>query len=217
MNHKLIKNSPAAEPSSSLVLAHGAGAPMDSEFMNAMSGLLCQRGCEVIRFEFPYMAERRVSGGRRPPNPTDVLLKTWRDVVAELRQTLPDRRTLIIGGKSMGGRMASMVADELGVEGLVCLGYPFHPAGKPERLRIDHLRNITTPALFVQGTRDPLGNFEEVSNYPLSEVIQVQWLPDGDHDFKPRVKSGYTQMQHWTQAADLILNFIQSIAKKRTA
>ncbi len=197
-----------------LFFAHGAGAPMDSNFMNVMSDLLCQRGCEVVRFEFPYMAERRETGKKRPPNTTEVLLESWRQVLAEQHAKLPDGRRLLIGGKSMGGRMASMIADELQVDGLICLGYPFHPPGKPEHLRIEHLQRLITPSLIVQGARDPLGNSQEVSGYPLSPTIDIHWLPDGDHDFKPRVKSGYTQSQHWEQAADLTLEFIRSLTKK---
>ena len=197
-----------------LFFAHGAGAPMDSNFMNVMSDLLCQRGCEVVRFEFPYMAERRETGKKRPPNTTEVLLESWRQVLAEQHAKLPDGRRLLIGGKSMGGRMASMIADELQVDGLICLGYPFHPPGKPEHLRIEHLQRLITPSLIVQGARDPLGNSQEVSGYPLSPTIDIHWLPDGDHDFKPRVKSGHTQSQHWEQAADLTLEFIRSLTKK---
>ncbi|WP_439176850.1 alpha/beta family hydrolase [Cellvibrio sp. ARAG 10.3] len=212
--HNIIRNMPTQTPLATLFLAHGAGAPMDSDFMETISTLLCQRGCEVVRFEFPYMAERRKSGKKSPPNRTDILLDTWRQVLAEQCHTLASDRPLLIGGKSLGGRMASMVADELEVDGLVCLGYPFHPPGKPENLRTEHLQRLTTPTLIVQGTRDPLGNAQEVSGYALPAGIQIQWLPDGDHDFKPRVKSGYTQAQHWEQASDLTLDFIHSLTKK---
>ncbi len=214
MTHNILRNTPTETPLATLLFAHGAGAPMDSNFMSVMSELLCTRHCEVVRFEFPYMAERRVTGKKRPPNTTEVLLESWRQVVAEQREVLPAGRRLLIGGKSMGGRMASMIADELQVDGLVCLGYPFHPPGKPERLRIEHLQRLATPTLIVQGERDPLGNSQEVSGYPLSATIDIQWLSDGDHDFKPRVKSGHTQSQHWEQAADLTLEFIRSLTKK---
>lgn len=210
----IIRNTPTGVPLATLFLAHGAGAPMDSDFMETISALLCQRDCEVMRFEFPYMAERRKRGKKSPPNRTDILLDTWRQFVAEQRHTLATDRPLLIGGKSLGGRMASMVADELQVDGLVCLGYPFHPPGQPERLRIEHLQALTTPTLIVQGTRDPLGNAQEVNGYALSASINIRWLPDGDHDFKPRVKSGYTQAQHWEQASDLILDFIRSFTRK---
>lgn len=215
MKHNFLKSAPVAEPLATVILAHGAGAPMDSDFMNTLSELLSQRGCEVIRFEFPYMAERRITGSKRPPNTTGILLEAWREVVALQRDLLPAERKLIIGGKSMGGRMASMVADELPVAGLVCLGYPFHPPRKPENLRVEHLQNIQTPTLIIQGTRDALGSQQEVADYSLSTAIQIHWLPDGDHDFKPRVKSGFTQAQHLIEAADRIMDLIQSPIIKR--
>ena len=100
-----------------------------------------------------------------------------------------ESKTLLIGGKSLGGRIASLVADETEVAGLVCLGYPFHPTGKPEQLRIEHLKSIHTTTLIVQGERDPFGNRQEVAGYKLSKHIRVHWLPDGDHSFKPRKAS----------------------------
>src|SRR5690606_13256540 len=134
-----------------LVLAHGAGAPMDSGFMAAFAKGLGERGLRVARFEFPYMAQRRETGKRRPPDREAILLQTWREVVEELG----GGPSCVIGGKSMGGRMASMVADEVGARGLVCLGYPFHAPGRPEKPRSEHLRSLRTPGLIVQGTRDP--------------------------------------------------------------
>ncbi|NIB44402.1 alpha/beta fold hydrolase [Pseudomaricurvus alkylphenolicus] len=193
-----------------LVLAHGAGAPMDSEFMARMAELLAERGVGVVRFEFPYMRERRESGKKRPPNRQPELLDCWRSVV----ESLGDCDRLFIGGKSMGGRMASLLidelADELGVKGLVCLGYPFHPPGKPEKLRTEHLLDLKTRALIVQGTRDSMGKRDEVGGYGLSSAIDVQWLEDGDHDLKPRVRSGFTHDQHLESAADIVSRFVLS-------
>jgi predicted alpha/beta-hydrolase family hydrolase len=97
---------------------------------------------------------------------------------------------LVVGGKSMGGRVASMVSDQLlaagKIVGLLCLGYPFHPPGRPEQLRTAHLEALRTPALICQGTRDPFGTREEVAGYALSEQIELFWVEDGDHDLKPR-------------------------------
>ena len=104
--------------------------------------------------------------------------------------------------------MASLVADELGVKGLVCLGYPFHPQGKPERLRTAHLAELQTPTLIVQGTRDALGNREEVEGYTLSSAIRLHWLEDGDHDLKPRVKSGFTHDQHLRDCVEEVAAFV---------
>jgi predicted alpha/beta-hydrolase family hydrolase len=111
----------------------------------------------------------------------------------------------------MGGRIASQVADEARVAGLVCLGYPFHPVGQPDRLRVEHLRALKTPALIVQGTRDPFGSRDEVTRYPLSPAVRVLWLEDGDHDFKPRKASGRTQEQHWSAGLAAILAFVEAL------
>ena len=108
-----------------------------------------------------------------------MLLQSWRDAVSELG----GGARLVIGGKSMGGRMATMVADELGVRGVVALGYPFHPPGQPEKLRTEHLAEMTTKTLIVQGTRDPFGTREEVSAYRLSPTISIEWMEDGEHSF----------------------------------
>jgi predicted alpha/beta-hydrolase family hydrolase len=108
----------------------------------------------------------------------------------------------------MRGRIASLVADEAEVAGLVCLGYPFHPVGKPDRLRVEHLAKIKTPTLIVQGERDPFGGKEEVAGYELSRKIRIAWVPDGDHDLKPRKASGRTQEQNWDSATEEIAAFV---------
>lgn len=189
-----------------LVLAHGAGAPMDSDFMEQMASLLAERGVGVIRFEFPYMHQRRNGGKKRPPDRQPVLLDHWRQVIDQLG----NKKSLFIGGKSMGGRMASMLVDELPVRGCICLGYPFHPPSKPEKTRTEHLQALEAPVLIVQGTRDALGKQEEVAGYELSDSISLCWLEDGDHDLKPRVRSGFTHDQHLKQAADAIAEFIRA-------
>lgn len=189
-----------------VALAHGAGAPMDSAFMAAFAAGLAERGLRVVRFEFPYMARRRAEGTKRPPDRAPVLLDCWRAVIAELG---PER--LVVAGKSMGGRMASLVADEMGAKGLVCLGYPFHPPGKPERLRTEHLESLKTPALILQGERDPFGRREEVAKYKLSRAIRVVWLPDGDHGLKPRKASGRTEAENWQTAIGEMADFVLSL------
>ncbi len=170
-----------------LVLAHGAGLPMDSPFMEDVAGGLAQRGWRVIRFEFPYMARRRIDGTKRPPDPQGRLLEAWREVIRALGPV-----GLVIGGKSMGGRMASLVADEAKVAGLICLGYPFHPPGKPEKARTGHLGSLACPTLILQGARDPFGTREEVAGYELSSAIRLHWAEDGDHHLAPRKASGRT-------------------------
>lgn len=187
-----------------LILAHGAGAPMDSQWMAEMAERLAVRGVNVLRFEFPYMVQRRRDGGKRPPNPQPVLLECWREVFSEVRRHVAG--PIAIGGKSMGGRMASLLADELGADALVCLGYPFYAAGKPEKPRVAHLAHVKTPTLIVQGERDALGNREAVEAYTLSPAIEVHWLVAGDHDLKPLKASGYSHAQHLEAAADRIVS-----------
>lgn len=187
-----------------LVLAHGAGAPMGSPFMQAMAEGLGARGLRVTRFEFPYMQARRYGGKRGGPDPQDVLLDTYRAVIAQLGAGAP----LFIGGKSMGGRMASLIADGAGVRGLVCLGYPFHPARQPEKTRVAHLEALETPALFVQGTRDALGSREDVAGYALSPRIRLAWIEDGDHSLSPRKRSGRTEAQAMQEAIDHVAAFV---------
>ena len=190
-----------------LALAHGAGAPMDSTFMNAFARGLGEKGLRVARFEFPYMRSRRETGKSKPPDREPVLREAWLQVIAELG----GGEKLVIGGKSMGGRMASLVADEAGVRGLVCLGYPFHPVGKPERLRTSHLANLRTPTLIVQGTRDAFGTPEEVAGYELSPAIRTVWLEDGDHSWKPRAASGKTERQNLAEGMEAVAEFVRAL------
>jgi predicted alpha/beta-hydrolase family hydrolase len=202
---EFLFNGPEAAPLT-LALAHGAGSFMDTEFMNAFAEGLAVQGqgrLRVARFEFPCMVARRGDGRRRPPNPQSVLLDAWRRAIAALG---PAR--LAIGGKSMGGRMASMVADESGVRALVCLGYPFHPQGNSEKLRVAHLTTLRTPALIVQGTRDPFGTEDEVPRYPLSSSIALHWIDDGDHNLAPRKSSGRGVGRAWTEAISAIGDFL---------
>ncbi|MBN8430925.1 alpha/beta hydrolase [Microbulbifer salipaludis] len=213
MSADWLLDKPTQSPSAWFLFAHGAGAPMDSDFMQALAHMLAMQGIGVVRFEFPYMAERRVTGKRRPPNKMDVLLEAFQVHIARVAEELP-AAPLFIGGKSMGGRVASMLAQENyqrgAVAGAVCLGYPFHPPGKPEKLRTEHLQTLTCPTLIVQGTRDKLGSREEVADYGLSSAIALAWLEDGDHDFKPRKASGFTQQQHWQATADYAAAFMRA-------
>ncbi|MFH6597770.1 alpha/beta family hydrolase [Ectopseudomonas khazarica] len=199
---------PPQAATATLILAHGAGAAMDSPFMQRMAQGLAARGVRVVRFEFAYMAQRRVDGRKRPPNPQAQLLQQWRDVHAQVRQRVAG--PLAIGGKSMGGRMASLLADELGAAALVCLGYPFYAAGKPEKPRVAHLAELRTPTLIVQGERDALGNRVAVAAYALSTAIDLHWLVAADHDLKPLKASGYTHEQHLDTAVQVVAEFLAS-------
>jgi predicted alpha/beta-hydrolase family hydrolase len=187
-----------------ILLAHGAGAPMDSASMTATAKALAAAGFRVARFEFAYMAARR-SGQRKPPPRAENVQPEYRAAIDALKA----KGKLIIGGKSMGGRVASMIADEMyaagRVAGLLCLGYPFHPPDKPQQLRTAHLADLETPTLIAQGTRDPFGTPDEVATYQLSEAIELLWLEDGDHDLKPRKSvSGFTAADHLKTLADRV-------------
>ncbi len=191
-----------------LVLAPGAGAGMRHPFMASMAARLAGGGVRVARFEFAYMQRAAEAGARigRPDAP-GVLRARWLEVIARLGGP-----RLVIGGKSMGGRIASMVADEVDARGLVCLGYPFHPAGKPERTRTAHLETLRTPTLIVQGTRDSLGSSSDVEGYALSPSIRLHWLEDGDHSFAPRKASGHTAAEHLDAAAAAVIEFVRGLS-----
>jgi predicted alpha/beta-hydrolase family hydrolase len=192
-----------------VALAHGAGAGMNTPFMDFFARHLSTNGFRVVRFEFPYMASRK-KGMNRPPDREPVLRATWLRVIEIL-----GANRLVIGGKSMGGRMATLVADEALVAGLICLGYPFHPVGQPTRLRVEHLRSIKTRTLILQGERDSFGNREEVARYELSSAISIEWLIDGDHSFRPRKASGQTESQNWQAAATKMAAFIANLESAR--
>ena len=201
----LLWTRPAGNAGATLLLAHGAGAPMDSEVLNRLVDALVAQGVAVARFEFPYMARRRQGGGKRPPDRQPILLAAFTAALA----ALPDDRPCYIGGKSMGGRMASLLAaDGAAVAGVVCFGYPFHPPGKPEKTRIDHLPGLTVPMLVCQGERDPFGTREQVAGYRLGEQVCVHWLADGDHDLKPRKASGLTHEANLMEAATATARFM---------
>ena len=205
MAKSFLYNGPARAPLT-LALAHGAGAAMDHAFMETMAAGIADAGFRVARFEFPYMAARRTTGKKAGPDREPKLRTTWHDVI----DLFADKR-IVVGGKSLGGRIASLIADEVHSHGLICLGYPFHPIGKPDRLRTDHLKDIKTPTLIVQGTRDPFGKPAEVADYELSNQVNVCWLEDGDHSFKPRKSSGRTERQNWQQGVDLAASFVGDV------
>jgi len=192
------------------VFAHGAGAPADSDFMETIATGLALRGIRVARFNFDYMQQRIDNGTRRPPARAEKLMEQFAQLIAELDQPM------VIGGKSMGGRIASLLAarsddDDPGhIKGVACLGFPFHPVGKPEKLRTAHFPFIKQAVLIIQGERDKLGTKEEVQSYGLPEGIKWLWLEDGDHDLKPRVKSGFTHSAHLQKALDKMALFIKN-------
>jgi predicted alpha/beta-hydrolase family hydrolase len=202
----LLRTGAASTPR--LLLAHGAGAPMNSPFMDAIAEKVADAGFEVVRFEFEYMAKRRGDGQRRGPDRAPKLIARFQEVL----DLVGPASEVVIGGKSMGGRIASMIADDVGAAGVVCLGYPFHPPGKPARLRTAHLETLKTPTLIVQGTRDRFGTEEEVAAYSLSPSIELVWMEDGDHSFKPRKKSGRTLEQNLEAAANAAIELTERVA-----
>ena len=202
------------DATAAILLAHGAGAAMDTPFMEGIAARLAARGHAVVRFEFPYMAARRNLGRRKPPDREPALRDSFWAAIAAVRRRLPDRR-LFIGGKSMGGRIASMIADEApargsALGGVICLGYPFHPPGKPEKTRTAHLEGQTTPTLIVQGTRDSFGTPDDVTGYRLSAAVRVHWIDGGDHSLVPLKRSGRTADDCWDEAVDAVAAFVDS-------
>jgi predicted alpha/beta-hydrolase family hydrolase len=197
------------------IFAHGAGVGMDSPFMDFFAQGIAAGGIRVVRFEFPYMQQRRRTGIRRPPAPAAVLQATWREMIAELRRRRGGSPALAIGGKSMGGRQASLIADEAAVDALVCLGFPFQSPGKSQPQRLEALRRLKTPTLILQGTRDPFGGPAEVAEYRLGTATQLHWLEDGNHDFVPRRRAGRTTEQNWQEGVETILRFLNAVKPAR--
>lgn len=186
------------------IFAHGAGAGMDHAFMESVAKGLATKGVQVVRFNFPYMVKRAEDGKKRPPDRAPKLLDAYQAVIEEFSSQGP----IVIGGKSMGGRMSSLSADNEHVAGIACLGFPFHPPGKPENFKGDHLAEVTKPMLILQGERDTFGKREEFEDFTLSSSVSVEFIPDGDHSFKPRKKSGHTEEGNIALAVDCLAQFI---------
>ncbi len=190
-----------------VVLTHGAGASSDSAFLTYFAEELAKLRYRVVRFDFPYMEQRSVDGRKRPPNTEETLCAAYMEVIKYLRE---DRNAdkMVIGGKSMGGRIASLIADEAQVQALLCLGYPFHPTGKPEKTRTEHLADLQTPTLLIQGERDPFGSREEVVDYKLSKRIKLHWVPDGDHSYKTNRHSDRVTNENMGNALRHMIRFL---------
>jgi uncharacterized protein len=202
---------PSDRPLAGLVLAHGAGGGQTSRFMIDASRAMASRGITAATFDFPYMA-----AGRSVPDKAPVLEQSWRDAIAAARADqafagLP----LFIGGKSMGGRIASQVAAQHvdGIAGLIFLGYPLHPPGRPEQRRDAHLPDIREPMLFVQGSRDQFGGAEDIRALvpKLNARTELFEVADGDHSFKVRVKvTGRKQDSVFEEIFDTMARFVGS-------
>jgi predicted alpha/beta-hydrolase family hydrolase len=202
-------------PIAQIIFAHGAGADMHHEFMEQVSELFNKANINVLRFNFPYMDKRIALGKRYPPDRMPKLIECYKRVVSDFskKATHQPKLPVFIGGKSMGSRVATMIASDddmmAEVQGVFCIGYPFHPPKKPEKLRLEPLQNTKKSVLILQGDRDTLGSQAEIEEYEVSRLCQFVFLPDGDHSLKPRVKSGYTHQQHIETAVNAITQFIQ--------
>jgi predicted alpha/beta-hydrolase family hydrolase len=202
-------------PIAQIIFAHGAGADMHHEFMELVTGLFNKANINVLRFNFPYMDKRIELGKRYPPDRMPKLIDCYKSVVNNfsMKSINQPKLPLFIGGKSMGSRVAAMIASDddmmAEIQGVFCIGYPFHPPKKPEKLRLEPLQNTKKSVIILQGDRDTLGSKAEIGDYDLSTLCQFIFLPDGDHSLKPRVKSGYTHQQHIETAVNAIAQFIQ--------
>lgn len=204
----------ADNPQALVIFAHGAGADMSHEYLEAITQLMNEQHISVLRFNFPYMDKRKEDGKRRPPDRMPTLIECYQSVIMSLETPLP----IFIGGKSMGGRVAATLASDKtlmmshNIKGVICLGYPFHPIKKPEKLRLAPLQTTQLPILILQGQRDALGNEAEINEYEISSLCQLHIFADGDHDLKPRVKSGYNLQQHQSTAINKMRSFIDEIS-----
>jgi hypothetical protein len=196
----------AEKPIATFVFGHGAGAGQNSEFMQLMAQGIANQNINVLRFNFAYMQLAEELGKRRPPERLDKLLTHFKVLLNEIDDSLP----IFIGGKSMGGRIASMLLEESTAKGCICMGYPFHPPDKPEKLRTEHLLCISKPVLILQGERDTFGKREEIGNFNLSQQVQVSYLADGDHGFKPRKSSGHNLKENLHKAIEHSVAFIRT-------
>jgi len=195
----------------SLILGHGAGAGQTSGFIVEFAAALAARGIDIVTFNFLY-AEH----GRRVPDPNARLEACFRAVIEAVRRR--NSATLAIGGKSMGGRIASQVAagDAGELAGLVFLGYPLHPPGKPERLRTAHLHDVRAPMLFVQGSRDAFGTPSELQ--PIITRIEppadLYVVEGGDHSFRIPKHAGVGQQEVYDRVQDRIATWLRGLAAR---
>jgi predicted alpha/beta-hydrolase family hydrolase len=207
-------NLPAAPAVATVALAHGAGAGWDAAFMTRMAEALAVEGIAVARFQFGYMARRAEGGKAAPPPAAERLVKEYRTALEAIAAAPEAVGPILAAGKSLGGRVAAMTANEpLGdrVAGVICLGYPFHPPGQPELPRLAPLANVVLPTLVLQGERDEFGNRGEVEGYDIGTHARVVFLEDGNHDFGPRGQSPATLRGNISLAAVEVGAFARSL------
>lgn len=216
----LYRAAPARRIGLPVILAHGAGADQNSGFMVHFATGLAARGLDTVTFNFLY-----TEAGRRAPDRNDRLEACWRAVIAAVRTDgiAGDGDRLVIGGKSMGGRIASQVAadpvpsDDDAVAGLVLLGYPLHPPGRPDQLRSQHLQRIRAPMLFVQGSRDAFGTPDELRTALAGAKADgdLRVVEGGDHSFKVPKRGGVPQDEVYAAVLDDIARWITAVAGGR--
>ncbi len=207
-------NRPETPPVATLLLAHGAGAAMDSAFMNKLAAALASQGIAAARFEFAYMAGRRTGGPKKPPPRADKLIAEFQTALQSVLSQSDG--PLLIGGKSMGGRVAAMLAGGGSLpgraKGVACFGYPFHPTGKADaEWRLQPLQDAKRPVLVLQGDRDPFGSKAELDEVTLPAHVSLTYLEDGNHDFGPRGKSPATLDGNIKLAAEAVRAFVDRL------
>ncbi|CTQ45154.1 alpha/beta family hydrolase [Roseibium aggregatum] len=205
---------PETPPVATLLLAHGAGAAMDSAFMNKLAAALSSQGIAAARFEFAYMAGRRTGGPKKPPPRADKLIAEFQTALQSVLSQSDG--PLLIGGKSMGGRVAAMLAGGGSLpgraKGVACFGYPFHPTGKADaEWRLQPLQDAKRPVLVLQGDRDPFGSKAELDEVTLPAHVSLTYLEDGNHDFGPRGKSPATLDGNIKLAAEAVRAFVDRL------
>ncbi len=192
-----------------VLLAHGAGADMNAAALVTVADALADAKIPSLRFNFPYK-----EAGRRSPDRPPVLEASLREAAAELaRLARVPRERLVLGGRSMGGRIGSMVAAQDGALGLVLLGYPLHPPGKADQLRVEHFSKLRMPVLFASGTRDAFGTPDELKRHAkkIKGPVSFHWIDTGDHGFKPLKASGLTPASALAGVADAVVSFVAKL------
>jgi predicted alpha/beta-hydrolase family hydrolase len=207
-----IKYEPSTAPIATVVLFHGAGAGNQHDFMQRFAKGLCENNVLVFSVNFPYMQIQYETNKKRPPNTNKVLQQFASDFV----RSVADGKPIFLAGKSMGGRVSTQIESVLSdeINGVVVLGYPFIPPGKPEKLadRTAHFSNFTNNVLILQGERDTFGNRALLDKLSLPSEIDVQWIENGDHSFQPLKRSGITFDQNMHSAILKTMEFINGNA-----
>ena len=215
----LLKQPSIVPSNAHLLFAHGAGAGSQHPFMLSLANALNASGVHVWLFDFAYMAQAKAEGKRRPPPRLPKLEVEYLNAIAYVQAQI-GTDSLWIGGKSMGGRVACHALNTLtlaepnpnsaqSIIGATIIGYPFHPVGKPDSLRLAVLQSAISPIFICQGERDTFGTRAEIETYQYPDNVQVEYLFDGDHSLKPRKASGMSQEQHILDAAMAIASVIK--------